>query len=149
MLRTEEQVEEVKNFELKNFEFDPNKFYASYAQAYEYVGKFDKALEYWNLNLEKGYKENFFYYRRPIELLFKKMNKPQEAIKFAEISINKFPSGILAFNYYIAIISAENNIEIDKGLKAINYCISNYKENGTFNLDEAKILKEKIAKLKE
>lgn len=123
-------------------------FNASIAQSYELIKEYDEALKYWKLNLTdtSSFNEAFFYYNRPIELLAFKMNRPKEALKFAEDWKNKKPEYQLYFNYTIAKICADKDLEISKGKKAIQYCIDNYKANRLFTVENAKHLQEKLVK---
>lgn len=123
-------------------------FNASVAQSYELIKDYDDALKYWKLNLtdSNSFSGSFFYYRRPIELLAYKMDKPLEAMKFADDFKQKNPQYLLYFNYTIAKICAEKKVEKSKGKKAIQYCIDNYKANGLFTIEDARNLNEKLKK---
>jgi len=145
MTKNDADIEAVKNYEIEHFGKSDN-FYATYAQFYEYAKSYDKALEYWNINLEKCYQNNtsFFYYRRPIELLYKKMNQPKKAIEFAEKWEEKAPKFSPYFNLKIAEIALESNIRKKTGLKAIRKYIENYTENLATDLEKAREIEQKL-----
>lgn len=127
MAQSDSDIQDIQDFEIKNFG-KTKEFYATYAQYYEYTKSYDKALEYWTIHLEKYHKEvaSFFYYRRPIDLLHKKMKQPEKAIEFAEKWNEKAPRFAPEFNLKIANIASENGIKSKKGLKAIREYIKSY-----------------------
>lgn len=147
MTQNDSDIKDVQDFEIENFG-KSKEFYATYAQYYEYVKSYDKAFEYWNINLEKYYKENtsFFYYRRPIDLLYKKMNQPEKAIEFAEEWKEKAPEFSPYFNLKIANIALESNAKRKRGLKAIQEYINDYQESLELSLEEAKEIEKKLIK---
>ncbi|WP_369048687.1 alpha/beta hydrolase-fold protein [Tenacibaculum sp. UWU-22] len=148
MTQNDSDIKAVQDFEIKHLGIS-KEFYATYAQFYEYVKSYDKALDYWSVNLEKHYKEitNFFYYRRPIDLLYKKMNQPKKAIAFAEKWKKKSPEFSSYFNLKIANIALESGSEIKNGLKAIQEYINNYQEGFSINLKKAKEIENKLKKI--
>lgn len=146
---TRAQLESFMKYESEHFEKTEDT-YSSYAQRFERINDYEKALEYWNLNLASGYAHNdglYFYYSRPIELLAYKMNRAKDAIDFAEKWMQKQPSLVLQFNYAIAKICLDKNIEKKKGLASIQYCLDHYTTNRQFNLDDAKKIKDILSKL--
>ncbi|PKP40200.1 MAG: hypothetical protein CVT96_09965 [Bacteroidetes bacterium HGW-Bacteroidetes-13] len=130
----------------KNEFFAKDEAYSQKAQLYEDMGLYNDALKNWKLQIEKGYNNNVFYYERPFKILYEKLNKPKEAIDFLESSIKKYPKGKLIFSYFIAKVCAEKEMLRSKGLKNIDYCIKEFKENRKFTLSEAKELKTKLGK---
>lgn len=97
-------------------------------------------------NLEGNFKHNehFFYYRRPIELLYSKMKQPQRAIEYAEQQKENNSSKTLVLNYMITKITEESSIKKEKGIQAIDYCIKHYTKNTSFSLEEAETLMRKL-----
>jgi len=138
-------IEAVQKYEIAHFG-KSKEFYATYAQFYEYAKSYNKALEYWNINLKENYKDqtSFFYYRRPIQLLFKKMNQPEKAIVFAEKWEKLAPNFSSDFNLWIAKIAVESNIKKETGLKAIRAYIENDTGNSPTELKKAKEIEQKL-----
>ncbi|WP_452227744.1 alpha/beta hydrolase-fold protein [Lacinutrix sp. MEBiC02404] len=130
----------------KNEFFAKDEAYSQKAQLYEEMGLYDEALKNWKLQIEKGYNDNIFYYERPFRIIYEKLDKPKDAIDFLESSIKTYPKGKLIFSYFIAKVCAEKGILKSKGLKNIEYCIKEFKENKKFTLSEAKELKTKLRK---
>jgi predicted alpha/beta superfamily hydrolase len=139
------EVQELERFEIANFG-KSSEFYAMYAQSYEYIKNYEKALEYWNTHLKEHNETvtNFFYYRRPIDLLYKKMNQPKSAIEFAIKWKTQAPKFSPNFNLKIATIASEANIEKKVGLVAIQEFIANYDGEGGLQLEEAEKLERKL-----
>ncbi|PTB97424.1 hypothetical protein C9994_02950 [Marivirga lumbricoides] len=138
-------VEKLEEFEIEHFG-KSSEFYAMYAQSYEYINDFEKALEYWSIHLEENSENisNFFYYRRPIELLNKKMKQSKRAIEFAVKWKKQAPEYSLFFNYYIATIALENNIKKKVGLDAIKEFIENYNKESGLYFEEAKEIERRL-----
>jgi pimeloyl-ACP methyl ester carboxylesterase len=117
-------------------------FHSSVAQLYESIHEYDTALVYWTKQLTDthSYKQSFFYFRRPIELLAYKMNQPAKAIAFAEEWEKKAPEKVqLSFKYFMAKVAAEKNVNKKKGKEYIGYFINNYDPKKTgYSLEEAK-----------
>ena len=124
--------------------YTENHLYSDRAQWYEQAEFYEVALINWILQLENGYYENTFYFERPFKLLTEKLKRPKQGIQFLEKSIKKYPKGGLIFKYWIARTILENNLKKKDGIKAINYCIDNFKENRKFSLVDAKDLKMKF-----
>jgi predicted alpha/beta superfamily hydrolase len=145
MAQSDSDIKDIEDFEIKNFG-KSKEFYATYAQYHEYAKSYDKALEYWTIHLEKYHKEvaSFFYYRRPIDLLHKKMKEPEKGIEFAEKWKKKTPKFAPEFNLKIANIALEGNIKRKRGLKAIQEYIKDYQEGLGINLEEAKRIEKKL-----
>lgn len=145
LIKNTSDVEELEKFELEHFG-ESSEFYSIYAQSYEYIGDFEKALEYWNTYLNKNIEtiSAFFYYRRPIELLNKKMKQPKEAIEFSIKWKKRAPKFSPFFNYYIATIALENKIKKNTGLKAIQEFIKKYSEEFGIDLEKAKDIERKL-----
>jgi len=87
---------------------------------------------------------SFFYYRRPIDLLHKKMNQPKKAIEFAENWKQKIPKFSHYFNLRIASIALESNTKRKNGLRAISEYIKNYKKDFPISLEKAKQIEQKL-----
>jgi len=104
---------------------------ASYAQYFEGVKAYDKALEYWVRNLEGGHEHNnhFFYHRRPIELLAHKMKKPKAAIKFCKDRMHNLPEFEYYFKLQIAKISVKYDVEKNLGREALKFCLRKCSDN--------------------
>lgn len=130
----------------KNEFFSKDEAYSQKAQLYEEMGLFNEALKNWKLQIEKGYNDNVFYYERPFKIIYEKLDKPKKAIDFLESSIKTYPNGKLIFSYIIAKVCAKKEILKSKGLKYIDYCIKEFKENRKFTLSEAKELKTELGK---
>jgi tetratricopeptide (TPR) repeat protein len=129
-------------FFTKNTEYNSLK-----AQHYEAMGLYEEALKYWKHHIETGKAiDNVFYFERPFKVIYQKQHKPKEAIEFMEYAIEKYPKGKLAFNYYIAKVSAEKGIEKSKGEKSIDYCLKYYETNRRFTLEDVKKIKQKLTK---
>lgn len=146
MTRTDEEIKAVQEFEIKHFG-KPEYFYAVYAQYYERIKSYDKALEYWNTHLEKYYQtfSSFFYFKRTIQLLSKKLNQPEKAIKFIEKWKPKAPRFKQDFNLKIAQIAVETNVEKQAGLKAIREYIEDYVDEKTgITLEKAKEIEQQL-----
>lgn len=142
------QLEEFYNYKVKLYGKDHN-YNSFYAQNLERLNEYEEALKYWKLNLIEdtaSFSGAYFYYRRPIELVAYKMDNAKEAIKLAEEWQIKKPEYLLYFNYTIAKICSDKQIKKNKGKKAINYCLNNYKVNGFFKIDEARLISEKLNK---
>ncbi len=118
----------------------------SYAQALELVNANEEALKYWNYNLEDSTRNNdmFFYYQRPLNLLMFKLNKPKEAAAFVQKWSVRKPEQALLLNYTVAKFLAEKKVEKKDALKAINYCIDNFKPTGYFKIEDAKKIKDSL-----
>lgn len=138
-------IEAVKNYEIAHIG-KSNDFYAGYAQFYEYIKSYEKALEYWEIHLEESYRKdvNLFYFRRPLELLNTKMNQPKRAIEFAEKWKEKAPKYSSFLNLKIAEIALGNNIKKKTGLKAIREYIKNYNDKLKTSLVKARELEQKL-----
>lgn len=147
IVRNKEELKEFWDYRIKLFGKDKN-FNSFYAQNCERINENEEALKYWKLNLTdtSSYSGAYFYYRRPIELLAYKMGNEREAIKLAEDWKNKKPEYLLYFNYTIAKICSDKEIERNLGRKAIKYCIDFYKTNGFFKIEDAKKISERLNK---
>lgn len=147
ILKNKKQVEDYWDYVTKLKGRDQN-FNAAVAQSFELIKDYTDALKYWELNLTdaNSFSGAFFYYNRPLELLAYKMNKPLDALKFAEKWKQEKPEYTLDFNYAIAKICAEKNIEKSKGKQAIQYCIQNYKDNRFFTIEDARLISGKLNK---
>lgn len=121
-----------------------DQFNSSAAQLYERISEYDIALEYWTryLNDPASYKSNFFYFRRPIELLAYKMNKPEKAIAFAEEWEKLAPANVkLSFKYFIAKVASDKKVLKKKGKESIDDFINHYDAAKTqYSLDDARTL---------
>jgi|GEM_PF-2780169 len=145
LLRNKQQVEEY--FAYKTLLLGKEKFYnTSFAQALELVKDYEEALKYWNYNLEdpNGYTGIFFYYQRPLNLLMNRLDKPKDAIAFVQKWSARKPEYALILNYTIAKYLVEKKVEKKEARKAIGYCISNFKANGLFRIEDAQKLKEAL-----
>lgn len=131
----------------KNTTID-DQFDASAAQLYEKIKEYAIALDYWNqyLNAPNTYKQNFFYFRRPIELLAYKMDKAEKAIEFAATWEKTAPANIkLSFPFFIAKIAAEKNTSRKKGKDCIEYFIKHYDPAQTqYSLADAEKIKSQL-----
>ena len=138
-----EQAKSYLEYIEKNTKID-DQFNSSAAQLYERITEYEIALEYWTKYLKDtaSYKKNFFYFRRPIELLAFKMNQPARAIAFAEEWEKVAPVNVqLSFRYFMAKVSADKNYNKKKGKEYINYFINNYDPKKTsYSLEDAKKL---------
>ena len=143
--RNDTDIESVMNYEIEHIG-KSNDFYSGYTQEFEFLKSYEKALEYWEINLKENNKKikNFFYYRRPIELISIKMGQPKRAIEFAEKWKAKAPRFSSNFNLQIAKIALENNIKTKTGLECIREYIENYKEGSSTDLEKAKEIEQKL-----
>ncbi|MDF2190334.1 alpha/beta hydrolase-fold protein [Paraflavitalea sp. CAU 1676] len=141
IITNKDQAKSYLEYFKKNLKVD-DQFNSSAAQLYERINEYDIALEYWTkyLNDPASYKGNFFYFRRPIELLAYKMNKPDKAIAFAEEWEKKAPANVqLSFKFFIAKIASEKNVLKKKGKAYIGKFIANYDAAKTqYSLEDAK-----------
>ncbi|MCM5662116.1 alpha/beta hydrolase [Galbibacter mesophilus] len=125
-----------------------NHLYSDRAQWYEQAGFYEEAINNWKLQLENGFYENTFYFERPFRLFNEKLNRPKEGIEFLKTSMDKYPDGKLVFNYWIAKTILDNDLKRKDGIKAIDYCIKNFKENKKFSLHDAKKIQLELLKNK-
>ncbi|MDO5970862.1 alpha/beta hydrolase-fold protein [Flavivirga aquimarina] len=112
---------------------------------YYYMGQHSKSIQYWNKTIEnfEGTSPRVFYYnfKKAIDS-YSILNNPKGAIEFLEKCKKVLPEYILEFDYFIAKVSYERNVEKRKGKKSLKYCWTNYKENRYFkkeDLDKLKI----------
>ena len=147
IVKNKGELKELWDYRIKLYGKDKN-FNSFYAQNCERINENEEALKYWKLNLidTTSYSGAYFYYRRPIELLAYKMGNGKEAIRLAEEWKNKKPEYLLYFNYTIAKICSDKEIEKSKGIQAIKYCLDNYKTNGSFKIEDVKLLSERLQK---
>ncbi len=131
--------------EQNNF-YTQNHLYSDRAQWYEQTGFYEEALDNWKLQLDNGFYQNTFYFERPFKLLNEKLDRPKEGIEFLKSSIKKYPDGKLVFNYWIAKSVLDNNLKEKDGIKAIKYCITNFKKNRKFSLEDAKKIQSELLK---
>lgn len=121
-----------------------DQFNSSAAQLYERISEYDIALEYWTnyLNDPASYKSNFFYFRRPIELIAYKMNKPEKAIAFAEEWEKLAPASVqLSFKFFIAKVASDKKVLKKKGKQNIDAFIKQYDATKTqYSIDDARKL---------
>ena len=145
MTQTDEDIERVQQFEIEHLGQNEH-FYATYAQFYEHAKSYEKALEYWKTHLaehEDG-SMHFFYYKRPIQLLFHRMKQPEAAIEFAQTSRALREDLSQQFDYWIAKIAAESDVQRQVGLRAIETYIENYDEDSPVDLPKARELRAKL-----
>lgn len=123
-----------------------NQFNSSAAQLYERISEYDIALDYWTKYLRDSasYKSSFFYFRRPIELLAYKMNKPEKAIAFAEEWKKLAPANIQSsFTYFIAKVAADKKVLRKKGKASIDDFIKHYDAaRSQYSLEDARKLQD-------
>ena len=139
-------LEQILNIGKENSFYPENHLYSDRAQFYEAAGFYEEALKNWKLQLENGFYQNIFYFERPFKLLNEELNRPKEGIEFLKSSIKKYPNGKLVFNYWIAKTILNNNLNEKDGIKAIEYCIENFKENRKFSLEDAKKVQSELLK---
>ncbi len=142
-VKNDKQLERIQKFEIEHLGIQ-NTFYGSYAQDYERLGSYEKALTSWEKNLEVGYSDNFFYFRRPIQLLYKKMNQPKRAIEFAQKWKKKKTKFSSRFDWWIAKVALESNVKRKTGLKAIQRYIAHYTDDLPERLEDAKEIELKL-----
>ena len=148
IISNKNELTELTDYSVSLYGKDQN-FNSFYAQDLERLNEYEEALKFWKINLKNdsaSFSGAYFYYRRPLELLAYKMNRPSEAINLAEQWVKEKPEYLLYFNYTIAKICAEKQVEKSKGKTAIKYCIDNYKSNGSFKIEDAKLISEKLNK---
>lgn len=147
MTRNDEEIEAVMKYELDHLG-KWVEFYAVYAQFYEYAGSYEKALAYWNYNLEyrQGESFGFFYYRRPIQLLYYKMKDPERAIAWAIQNRDSSDRLTPYFNYWIARIASEAKVNEEEGLAAIESYITSYDGDKPIDLEKAKEIRADLMK---
>ncbi len=139
MAQTTEELESLEKFEIEHLGKSED-FYSSYAQSYEYIKNYDKALAYWKryLEINESTVSHPFYFKRTIQLLYSKMNQPLDAIRFALEWKEKKNELAPYFNYWIAVIARAEKIETKTGLSSIKEYIANYDEEYPFDLAQAK-----------
>lgn len=103
----------------------------------------EKASQYFEKAIKERDKEISKFLPSIIYNEVQVLNRPKNAIakldKILEIDeVNK-----LVINYFIAKTSIENDIELSKGKKALNYCEMNYIKNRYFTKNELKKLMNK------
>ena len=106
--------------------------YSLRAQSYEAIGAYEKSLRFWALQIENGYRDNVFYYRRPARLLLDKLHRPEKAFQLYEKACDQYPEGMLFFQYQMAKIAKEHGVCIEKGKQALYYCQDHFEENSWF-----------------
>ncbi|WP_340202192.1 hypothetical protein [Ascidiimonas sp. W6] len=97
--------------------------YLAKGYIYEYDNKFEKAAYYYKKAISVG--GSITCYQKLTDLYEKKMNKPEEAISTIENSYSKHKQN--ALHYQIGKISADYNVQLDKGIRSIQQYIKNYK----------------------
>lgn len=116
------------------------------ANHYFYMEQYPQAINFWNktINQFENIEPRVFYYNftKAIDAYLIEKN-PLGAIEFLEKSKKKMPEYSLEFDYFIAKTSIENNVEVQKGKKALKNCKSNYKENRYFSEKELDELEQK------
>ncbi len=148
LVQNKQQLRDFWAYKISIYGKDEN-YNSFYAQNLERLNEYEEALQYWKANLTDSigsFNKSFFYYRRPMELIAYKLNRPKETIAFAVEWQKKIPEYDLYFNYRIAKICADLKIENDAGLMAIRYCIDHYKNNGSFSMENAKDIEVKLLK---
>jgi predicted alpha/beta superfamily hydrolase len=139
-------LDEMLEISEKNNFYPENHLYSDRAQTYEAAEFYEEALKNWKLQIENGFYQNTFYFERPLKLLNKELNRPKEGIEFLKSSMEKYPEGKLVFNYWIAKTILGNDLKRKDGIKAIDYCIKNFRENRKFSLEDAKKVQLKLKK---
>lgn len=120
----------------------------TYDRAWHYfhMGQYSQSIKYFNITIEnfKNNSPRVFYYN------FKKgidayliLKNPKGAIAFLEKCKKRLPEYTLEFNYFIAKISFENNVQKRKGKRSLKYCKNNYKENRYFKKEDLNKFKTK------
>ena len=137
-------MEQILEIGKENNFYPENHLYSDRAQMYEAAGFYEEALKNWKLQIENGFHQNIFYFERPFKLLNKELNSPKEGIEFLKSSMEKYPNGKLVFNYWIAKTVLDNDLKRKDGIKAIDYCIKNFKENRKFSLEDAKKVQSRL-----
>ncbi|MCB0447605.1 MAG: hypothetical protein KDD03_08855 [Gelidibacter sp.] len=148
MSKSDKDIEAIMQYEIKQIGISKD-FYATYAQYYEYAKSYEKALEFWNKNLEMSQIKDltFFYYRRPLQLLYERMKQPKRAIDYAKLVMNNHPKLRQDFNWWIAKIVAESKIEKQTGIDAIKNYINNYTNESPIDLKTAKKMLQTLKEL--
>jgi len=137
LAQTGEQVAELEQFELKRFglqEFH----YMGYAQYYEFVKDYKRAIQYWEKHFEVHYKptHSFLAHRRLLRLLKRGVTGPIITIAYAEEAVNRFPEYALEYHYEIAYLASKHLIKMEVGKKSLAYCQKHYKENDHFDQED-------------
>lgn len=120
---------------------------------YAQMGLYGKAIAEWNIFLDRATSNEedsdlsrIFYanFRKAIDIYTDNLKQPEEAIDFLERCIKGLPRYRLEFNYFVAKVGVENNLEKKKTKKSLDYCYKHFKENRYFTKDKLDILKQMI-----
>lgn len=122
---------------------------SSYNRSWHYfhMGEHEKSIAQWTktINDMQDTSPRVFYYNFEKAIKsYQKLNNPKGAITFLEASKKAFPQYTLEFNYFIAKVALENNIQKSKAKKKIKYCEQNYYDNKYFDKEDLDQLKTKV-----
>lgn len=114
------------------------------ANHYFIMGMMDKTIEYWNKAVTEVEKVDaqVFYGNLPRAIeAFTQENRLIEAVEFLEKSKELLPEEYtLLMNFHIARFSLENQVSVEKGMQALEYCEDNYRENRVFDKEDLSAL---------
>jgi predicted alpha/beta superfamily hydrolase len=117
------------------------------ANQYFFMGAYDKTIEYINKAAEgiDSVENKFFYNFLPKAIqAYAKQGRLDEVVDFMEKGREALPEEYRLFmNYRLARFSLTNNLSIDKGKEALEYCKANYRENKLFTLEDLAVLEKK------
>ncbi len=115
------------------------------ANHYFIMGMMEKTIEYWNKAVTEFEKVSaqVFYGNLPKAVeAFTQENRLIEAVAFLEKSKQILPEEYtLLMNFHIAKVSIDNQVSLEKGLQALEYCKDNFRKNRIFTMDDLLALK--------
>ena len=148
----EEKDEQAYN-QFIDYERKNGYVFEDYMKVFHYtqMGFYEKAVTEWNIFLDQATSNEedpdlsrIFYanFQKAIDIYTDNLKQPKEAIDFLERCIKGLPQYQLEFNYFIAKVGTENNLEKKKTKKSIDYCYKYFKENRYFTKDKLDIVKQ-------
>lgn len=133
-------VEEHKLW--NNGGFDP----VNIANGYYLMGMYPETIEAYNLSFQEFERvEPLVFYANISRVVesYQKEGKITEGIAFLEKSRETLSKEYyLGVTYHIAKLSLDNNVEVEKGKEALEYCKANYKKNRHFTEDDLVVVEE-------
>ncbi|QCK16128.1 alpha/beta hydrolase [Mangrovivirga cuniculi] len=118
------------------------------ANHYYAMEMYPETIEYYNKavkELDTIHPQLFYANIFRVVKAYKIENRLTEAVDFLEKSKHKLPEKYtLRMNYRIAKLCLDNQIELNKGKAALEYCKTNYEENKLFTMDNLLELENKL-----
>ncbi|NVK49370.1 MAG: hypothetical protein HWE09_06350 [Cyclobacteriaceae bacterium] len=126
--------------------FDPiniSNHYAMMKMYPENITYYTKGLEGFDGYTEKMETFPILYFSNITKAIdsYKMENKISEGIAFLEKSREKLSEPyFLEMTYYLAKVSLENGVDLNKGKEALNFCKNNFRKNNVFTMEDLKDL---------